>query len=223
MRMAAGLSLHDLSVQVHYSRGHLSKVENSVAVPSPALVRLADAAVHASGQLIAFLEMHVDSGQSPGGTGDQTWTTVMDPGSGTWFSSAEPGQPVIQTAVSGFGIPPVSKVSPAQAEQLLQTYRASFDQFRTAARQVDPRLLLPTLWAATHALRQLAGAMEPIFINFRTGDQEMAAPFLCAHLLSRFGEGTVFYSSGSIRIGDNFSAALREHAEGLQLLASDCT
>jgi hypothetical protein len=161
MRMAAGLSLHDLAVQVHYSRGHLSKVENSVAVPSPALVRLADAAVHASGQLIAFLEMHVDSGQSPGGTGDQTWTTVMDLRSGTWFSSAEPGQPVIQPAVSGFGISPVSKVSPAQAGQLLQTYRASFDQFRTAARLADPRLLLPTLWAATHALRQLAGAARP--------------------------------------------------------------
>ena len=79
-------------------------------------------------------------------------------GGGIWFSSAEPGQPVIPTAVSGFGIPPVSKVSPAQAEQLLQTYRASFDQFRTARRLADPRLLLPTLWAATHALRQLAGA-----------------------------------------------------------------
>jgi len=60
--------------------------------------------------------------------------------------------------------------------------------------------------------------MEPIFINFRTGDQEMAAPFLCAHLLSRFGEGTIFYSSGSIRIGDNFSAALREQAEGCTVM-----
>jgi transcriptional regulator with XRE-family HTH domain len=95
MRMAAGLSLHDLSVQIHYSRGHLSKAENSVAAPSAALVRLADAAVHASGQLIAFLEMHVDSDQSPGGTGDETWTMVMGPESGTWFSPAGQGQHIL--------------------------------------------------------------------------------------------------------------------------------
>lgn len=30
LRTAAGLSLHDLSVQIHYSRGHLSKVENNM-------------------------------------------------------------------------------------------------------------------------------------------------------------------------------------------------
>jgi TIR domain len=60
--------------------------------------------------------------------------------------------------------------------------------------------------------------VEPIFINFRTGDQDMAAPFLRAHLLSRFGEGAVFYSSGSIRIGDDFSAELREHAEGCTVM-----
>jgi hypothetical protein len=55
--------------------------------------------------------------------------------------------------------------------------------------------------------------MEPIFINFRTGDQDMAAPFLRDYLESRFGEGVVFYSSRSIRIGDDFPAELLEHAE----------
>jgi hypothetical protein len=60
--------------------------------------------------------------------------------------------------------------------------------------------------------------MEPIFINFRTGDQDMAAPFLRDYLESRFGEGVVFYSSRSIRIGDDFSAELLEHAEGCTVM-----
>lgn len=60
--------------------------------------------------------------------------------------------------------------------------------------------------------------MEPIFINFRTGDQDMAAPFLRDYLESRFGEGAVFYSSRSIRIGDDFSAELLEHAEGCTVM-----
>jgi hypothetical protein len=163
MRMAAGMSLHDLSVQVHYSRGHLSKVENSVAVPSPALVRLADAAVQASGQLIAFLEKRMDADQPPGGAGAETWTVVMDPESGTWFSPAGQGKQIIQAAAagSGFGAVPVSGVSPAQAEAVLQTFRTAFDETRAAGRLVDPRFLLPTLWAATATLQQLAAAASP--------------------------------------------------------------
>lgn len=60
--------------------------------------------------------------------------------------------------------------------------------------------------------------MESIFINFRTGDQDMAAPFLRDYLESRFGEGVVFYSSRSIRIGDNFSVELLEHATGCTVM-----
>jgi transcriptional regulator with XRE-family HTH domain len=163
MRMAAGMSLHDLSVEVHYSRGHLSKVENNVAVPSPALVRLADAAVHASGQLVGFLEKRMGPEQPPAGTGDETWTVVMDPESGTWFSTARQGQHIIQAIDAGgeFGAVPVSEVSPAQAELVLRTFRATFDETRAVGRLTDPRFLLPTLWTATHTLRQLAAAARP--------------------------------------------------------------
>jgi hypothetical protein len=60
--------------------------------------------------------------------------------------------------------------------------------------------------------------VEPIFINFRTGDQDMAAPFLHDYLESRLGEGVVFYSSRSIRIGDDFPAELQEHAAGCAVM-----
>jgi hypothetical protein len=60
--------------------------------------------------------------------------------------------------------------------------------------------------------------VEPIFINFRSGDQDMAAPFLRDYLESRFGEGVVFYSSQSIRIGDDFPTELLEHARGCAVM-----
>lgn len=53
-RMAAGLSLRDLAALVHYTRGHLSKVETGHAWASPELGRLCDAALNADGALITL-------------------------------------------------------------------------------------------------------------------------------------------------------------------------
>jgi hypothetical protein len=59
--------------------------------------------------------------------------------------------------------------------------------------------------------------VEPIFINFRTGDQDMAAPFLHRHLESRFGAGTAFWSK-LIPPGADFSSELLRHAEGCMVM-----
>jgi transcriptional regulator with XRE-family HTH domain len=55
-RMAAGLSLRDLAALVHYTRGHLSKVETGHAWASPELGRLCDAVLNADGALIALTQ-----------------------------------------------------------------------------------------------------------------------------------------------------------------------
>ena len=54
MRTAAGMSLADLAKVTHYSKGHLSKVENGRDVPSLALLRAIDDAVSANGALVAI-------------------------------------------------------------------------------------------------------------------------------------------------------------------------
>jgi hypothetical protein len=60
--------------------------------------------------------------------------------------------------------------------------------------------------------------VEQIFLNFRTGDQDMAAPFLHRYLVGRFGAGTVFFSSHSIPAGAHFPDELGRHAEECQVL-----
>jgi len=54
-RLAEGLSLTELARRVHYSKGHLSKVETGQKTATPELARLVDANLNASGRLVALL------------------------------------------------------------------------------------------------------------------------------------------------------------------------
>jgi hypothetical protein len=60
--------------------------------------------------------------------------------------------------------------------------------------------------------------MEKIFLNFRTGDQDMAAPFLHRCLSRWFGMDSVFFSSHSIPAGARFPDELERHAGKCQVL-----
>jgi transcriptional regulator with XRE-family HTH domain len=163
LRLAADLSLQDLSILTHYSRGHLSKVENNLASPSAALARLADAALHAEGKLIAFLERRMDPYQKSTETEAETWAAVMDPRSGTWFTPVAQGRALAQSAspALGFAVGPVTDVSPAQAESVLRAFRSAFGEIRASGRLMDARFLLPVLWARCHVLRELAATARP--------------------------------------------------------------
>jgi transcriptional regulator with XRE-family HTH domain len=55
LRTAAGLSLAQLSREVHYSKGYLSKIETGVRLPAPDLARRCDDAVAAGGALLALV------------------------------------------------------------------------------------------------------------------------------------------------------------------------
>lgn len=60
--------------------------------------------------------------------------------------------------------------------------------------------------------------MEKIFLNFRTGDQDMAASFLHRVLASWFGADAVFFSSHSIPAGADFPGELLKHAQQCEVL-----
>jgi Helix-turn-helix domain len=159
-RQAAGLSLRELSGRIHYSPGHLSKVENNQVAPSPQLVRLSDAALNAKGQLIALLASCVASDPEPHYDAEETWMAVMDPGWGSWFAWVHGGRSLIAADALplGSGTGPLSAVRPAQTDVIVKAFLGSFDRIRAWCRAMDARILLPVLWAQTHALRELARA-----------------------------------------------------------------
>src|SRR3954452_18469817 len=78
LRVAAGLSLSDLSGLVHYTPGQLSKVETGVRHPTVELARLCDSALRAQGTLACLApagrrrgnrgRSAADNGQAPPGS-----------------------------------------------------------------------------------------------------------------------------------------------------------
>ena len=60
--------------------------------------------------------------------------------------------------------------------------------------------------------------MEKIFLNFRTGDQDMAASFLHRYLSRWFGRDSVFFSSHSIPAGAPFAYELERQAGNCQVM-----
>lgn len=145
-RRASGLSLHDLSVAIHYSRGHISKVENSKVAPSTHLVRLSDAALRADGELIAFASARPRTGQETAHQELTAWTALP----GGWpFPAGPAGSPRGVDSV-------LASISQAQAEAVVEAFRGLFDQLRAMCRSMDGRFLPPVLTAHVHALRETA-------------------------------------------------------------------
>lgn len=79
LRTERGLSLADLSALAHYSRSHLSKVENGQKTPTPALAGSCDEALEAGGTLARL---------APGGSGGSADDVCPYPG----LASFESGQ-----------------------------------------------------------------------------------------------------------------------------------
>jgi helix-turn-helix protein len=157
-RMAAGLSLRDLSRLVHYSRGHLSKVETGRAVASIELVRLCDSALGSGGALVGMAASAL--GGRSAGRKKEGWPLVSsDPGRQRWAvplvraDLTPSGMPVIAVA-----IPSPDRISLSQAEAAAATFTVLFGQLRHLGQQVFPAALLPTLTTQTQTLRGLAGA-----------------------------------------------------------------
>ncbi|GAB3726511.1 hypothetical protein GCM10027598_45450 [Amycolatopsis oliviviridis] len=55
LRKAAGLSLAELAVRTHYSKGYLSKVETGISAPNPALAALCETELGVAGRLTPLL------------------------------------------------------------------------------------------------------------------------------------------------------------------------
>lgn len=143
LRLAANVSLSELSRRAHYSKGHLSKIETGGKKAGPELARACDAALNAGGALIRLEAQHAEA--RPRGGGRQTRITdaalhVGNDGAGHYAEH--------------FGWD-----APRQRDggrHLYEWHRMMFDMLRGRGQVTAPGLLLPHLILHTRELTGLA-------------------------------------------------------------------
>ncbi|UWM49071.1 helix-turn-helix transcriptional regulator [Streptomyces carpaticus] len=160
LREEAGLSLARLAQKIHYSKGHLSKIERGDKQPPPQLARLCDTALNADGRLTALA--------APQGEGVRR-RSAMRAGAASVL--------VARAAASERNPGAATSATPEEGASLT-FLRSLFDQFRQLGQVAGPRAVLPALTAQTQAVTDQAN---------RTGEPVRQELFL---LGSRYAEFT---------------------------------
>lgn len=163
-RMAAGLSLADLSRLVNYSKSHLSKVETGAKAAGQDLARRCDAALRADGALLRLLPVEAAPVQHPMWVPDGldlSWLIRLDPDGHGEFAAvprrgvAAAGPPALDWTVAMGG--PRRPAGQLEYDGFLRM----FDVVRGMGQTMPPAMLMPVLIAHTHALRLLAPSAPP--------------------------------------------------------------
>lgn len=146
LRRLKGLSLGDLSELVHYSKGHLSKIENGRVLPITPLARACDAVLCADGRLVALALTDKRPEIPVGAAPDSPWTLRLNPdGSGLVEIGEAAGPPVtIISAMAGFSTDPVPG------------FVAVFEEIRRLGRAASPSIVLPMAVTQVHAVTAAA-------------------------------------------------------------------
>ncbi|MET7938362.1 helix-turn-helix transcriptional regulator [Streptomyces sp. NPDC005322] len=164
-RLDAGVTLAELAVRVHYSKGQLSKVERGVKAPSRDLARLCDAALEAGGALVALLpEPSTDArAEEPDGFDEEVWLMQLSTDGGSWFKPVPRRQVVSAGAASlmSVGAGDSEALSTPGGARVLEVSRSLFDHYRRLGQTVGPGFLLPGLIAQTHTLRETSAHADP--------------------------------------------------------------
>lgn len=135
---------------VHYSKSHLSKVENGVKGPSVELARLCDAVLDCRGTLALLVDHGTGAAPSPSTNRRSLLAAGLLSAAGiTGVEFGPPGSDVVVPA------------PPARADvAALATFRACYGQIRELGQVVDARMLLPVVAAHAQTIRRLAGELR---------------------------------------------------------------
>jgi len=150
-RLAAGLSLRELSAEVHYSKGELSKIENGIRRPTTEFARRCDVVLGARGELAALVPATAALSQNRAAAGD---VQGASPFAGpeefeSWFRD--------WSAAAAMSAPLAPVILPPATD--LVTLEATFHRVRDFGRAVSPRSVLPLAVGLLHAIRsELAGS-----------------------------------------------------------------
>lgn len=161
-RIAADLSLAELSDLVYYSKGQLSKVERDIKKPSRELARLCDAALSANGALISLASNHQPEvmATSTASDGAEVWLLPVPTDGQNW------PLPISRRQAIGAGVlfVPGAHVSHGRKHgnrddgSLPEIFRIIFDQYRCLGQRTYAGPLLPVMATQTHALLELSRA-----------------------------------------------------------------
>ncbi|MGH3808414.1 MAG: helix-turn-helix domain-containing protein [Pseudonocardiaceae bacterium] len=165
LRESADLSLTRLAGLLHYSKGHLSKIETGIKRPTPELAQRCDALLGAEGTLAALVPAR------PGKSGTTTKQTIDD--SEVWLMIVAPdGTSQLQlvdrrqvlagggASVLSFGFSGRDVSAAAQQPASLVGLRALFDQFRQFGQTASPAVVLPALIAQTQTMQGIAAESD---------------------------------------------------------------
>jgi hypothetical protein len=158
-RQAAGLSLAELAVATHYSKGYLSKVENGVRPANRDLASRCDAALGATGALVAAAGTQATPPPfDEPDDGDAVWVMTMNQdGSGQFVPLSR--RQALTAGVSLLTWPARNVGSPAGTDgSTLAVFGSLFGDIRDLGRAVSPAAVLPVAIAQTRALHGLAAA-----------------------------------------------------------------
>jgi hypothetical protein len=164
--VAAGISLRELARSVHYSKGHLSKIENGVKNPSPTLAKSCDSALEAGGTLAALVPGQRRSATPPARSGRvwaDEWLLRLKPDGTSGFkavranAASDPAEANLVGPYTRLGSGSSSPAASAPSrEEALESFLGTFDLLKALGQSTGPSVVLPTLIAQTHAVHALA-------------------------------------------------------------------
>jgi hypothetical protein len=163
-RQLAELSLTQLAELVHYSKGHLSKVESGDKAANATLARMCDNALSAGGALVALVAplsagADDDEPDNPELGGD-SWAMRLSSDGGMQLAR-DAGDSVAFHDASEFGPGFGADRLPADPTAMLAIFGVRFEQTRALSQMMSPALVLPGLIGETHLLRGLAVLAAP--------------------------------------------------------------
>lgn len=163
-RIEADLSLTRLAGLLHYSKGHLSKIETGLKRPTPELAQRCDALVDAAGELAALVSTRpsrraTSEAMTKRATdGSEVWVMGVASDGTSWFRLVDRRHALVGGAASmlSFGFSGRDVASTAQQDAPLEVFRTQFDQFRRLGQIAGPALVLPGLIAQTQMVQGAA-------------------------------------------------------------------
>lgn len=168
LRVEADLSLTRLAELLHYSKGHVSKVETGVKRPAPELAQRCDVLLGAQGALAALVPAR-PSGSVAGKTmarretdDGEVWSMNVAPDGTSWFRLVNRRQILVAgtSSMLSFGFSDRDVSAAARQPASLEGLRALFDQFRQLGQTASPAVVLPALIAQTQTMQGIAAQSD---------------------------------------------------------------